>query len=137
MEHRFEHQEKELNLTQQKGVVNPLLSWRVVILGRLVYSLLNLTNTVPSFCSKGYVKHNYQHNMENVESSTEHRREAVQWNHHFNNAKAIPSFMLESTSALRSSLPQSSAETFQAHLQSKALFRALHPIYLITGANIK
>ena len=37
--------------------------------------------------------------MDNVESSTEHQREAVQCNHHFNDVKAISSFMLESTSA--------------------------------------
>lgn len=39
-------------------------------------------NQYSSFFRSKDIKHNYQHNMENVESSTEHRREAVQWNHH-------------------------------------------------------
>lgn len=48
--------------------------------------------------------------MENLEYSLEHRREAVQWSHHFNDVKAISSFMLESTSVQWSPASHSPAQ---------------------------
>lgn len=45
--------------------------------------------------------------------------------------------MWDFTSAQWAHLPQPNTESLQLHLQNKALFGASHPVYLITGTNIK